>query len=53
MAKHFKVEADDGDKIFRGKVVAVIEVEGEDPDFRIQYDDGDSEDVAIDDLLSE
>jgi pantothenate kinase type III len=51
VAKHFEVEADDGDNIFRGKVAAVIEVEGEDPDFRINYDDGDSEDVAIDELL--
>jgi hypothetical protein len=32
---------------------AVIEVEGGDPDFRIQYDDGDREDVAMDELLGE
>ena len=54
VAKHFEVEADDGDNIFRGKVAAaVIEVEGGDPDFRIQYDDGDREDVAMDELLGE
>jgi pantothenate kinase type III len=53
VAKHFEVEADDGDNIFRGIVARVIEFEGEDPDFRIQYDDGDSEDVAMDELLGE
>jgi hypothetical protein len=53
VAKHFEVEADDYDNIFRGKVAAVIGVEGEDPDFRIQYDDGDREDVAMDELLGE
>ena len=53
VAKHFEVEDDDGDNIFRGKVVAVIEIEGGDPDFRIQYDDGDREDVAMDELLGE
>jgi pantothenate kinase type III len=53
VAKYFNVEADDGDNIFRGNVVAVIEVEGEDPDFRIKYDDGDSEDVTIDELAGE
>ncbi len=53
VAKHFNVEADDGDNIFRGKVAAVIEVEGEDPDFRIKYDDGDSEDVTVHELAGE
>lgn len=51
VAKQFKVETDDGDNIFRGKVAKIFEVDGKDPDFHIQYDDGDSEDVAMDELL--
>eukprot|EP00571_Detonula_confervacea_P012643 CAMPEP_0172311816 /NCGR_PEP_ID=MMETSP1058-20130122/15787_1 /TAXON_ID=83371 /ORGANISM="Detonula confervacea, Strain CCMP 353" /LENGTH=634 /DNA_ID=CAMNT_0013025109 /DNA_START=147 /DNA_END=2051 /DNA_ORIENTATION=+ len=49
VAKHFEVEADDGDNIFRGDVVKVIETDKED-EFRIQYDDGDSEDITIGEL---
>ncbi|KAL7544124.1 hypothetical protein ACHAXR_013528 [Thalassiosira sp. AJA248-18] len=50
VAKHFEVEADDGDNIFRGNVVKVIDAEGGGHDFRIQYDDGDSEDVSTSEL---
>lgn len=53
VAKHFDVEADDGDNIFRGTVIQVIDVEDSLPDYRIQYDDGDSEDVTTDELLGE
>jgi len=51
VAKHFEVEADDGDNIYRGKVTKVVEVEGRDCEFRIQYDDGDSEDVTSSELF--
>lgn len=54
VAKQFDVEADDGDNIFRGTVINAIIVEGSnEPDYRIQYDDGDIEDVAADELLGE
>lgn len=53
VAKHFDVKADDGDNIFRGTVVEIIESDGSDPQFRIQYDDGDTEDVAADELIGE
>jgi len=51
VAKHFEVEADDGDNIYRGKVTKVVEVDGRDHEFRIQYDDGDSEDVTSSELF--
>ena len=51
IAKHFEVEADDGDNIFRGKVVKVIPGDGGVDDFHIQYDDGDKEDVSLDELM--
>jgi len=51
VAKHFEVEADDGDNIYRGKVTEVVAVEGRDHEFRIQYDDGDSEDVTSSELF--
>ena len=53
VAKVFDIEADDGDNIYRGTVRKVIEVEGGGKEFRIQYDDGDSEDVTMEDLYSE
>eukprot|EP00584_Thalassiosira_punctigera_P006535 CAMPEP_0172538208 /NCGR_PEP_ID=MMETSP1067-20121228/9646_1 /TAXON_ID=265564 ORGANISM="Thalassiosira punctigera, Strain Tpunct2005C2" /NCGR_SAMPLE_ID=MMETSP1067 /ASSEMBLY_ACC=CAM_ASM_000444 /LENGTH=758 /DNA_ID=CAMNT_0013323661 /DNA_START=132 /DNA_END=2408 /DNA_ORIENTATION=+ len=51
VAKHFEVEADDGDNIYRGKVMEIVEVEGKDHEFRIKYDDGDSEDVTSGELF--
>eukprot|EP00579_Thalassiosira_antarctica_P001658 CAMPEP_0201869050 /NCGR_PEP_ID=MMETSP0902-20130614/2711_1 /ASSEMBLY_ACC=CAM_ASM_000551 /TAXON_ID=420261 /ORGANISM="Thalassiosira antarctica, Strain CCMP982" /LENGTH=685 /DNA_ID=CAMNT_0048394489 /DNA_START=121 /DNA_END=2178 /DNA_ORIENTATION=- len=51
VAKHFEVEADDGDNIFRGKVMKVIKAEGGENEFRIKYDDGDSEDVTTSELF--
>jgi hypothetical protein len=51
VAKHFDVEADDGDNIFRGKVAKAIVAEGGEPEFRINYDDGDSEDVSEKELF--
>lgn len=54
VAKHFEVEADDGDNIFRGVVAKVIPAEEDGSfDFRIHYDDGDKEDVSHDELLGE
>ena len=53
VAKRFNVETDDGDKIFRGIVMKVIEIPGAESEFLIKYDDGDGEDVTMDELLSE
>lgn len=53
VAKHFNVEAEDGDNIFRGTVIEAIEGEGSEPDYRVQYDYGDTEDVAVDELFGE
>ena len=54
VAKHFEVEADDGDNIFRGVVAKVIPTEEDGSfDFRIHYDDGDKEDVSQEELLGE
>ena len=53
VAKRFNVETDDGDKIFRGNVMKVIEIPGAESEFRIKYDDGDGEDVSMKELLSE
>jgi len=51
VAKHFEVEADDGDNIFRGKVAKVNKIGGGTYDFAIHYDDGDKEDVSFEELL--
>lgn len=53
VAKHFDVEADDGDNIFRGTVIRAVVNGSNEPDYQIQYDDGDSEDVAADELVGE
>lgn len=53
VAKRFNVETDDGDKIFRGNVIEVIEIPDAESEFRIKYDDGDGEDVTMEELLSE
>ena len=52
VAKHFDVEADDGDNVFRGKVMRVVKVDSGQA-FHIQYDDGDSEDVSVGELFGE
>ncbi|KAL9191506.1 hypothetical protein ACHAXT_001212 [Thalassiosira profunda] len=51
VAKHFDVEAEDGDNIFRGKVAKIVARNGGKEEFFIQYDDGDSEDVSESELL--
>lgn len=53
VAKHFPVEADDGDNVYRGKVTVVVELKGGEEGFRIKYDDGDGEDVTSDELFGE
>jgi len=51
VAKVFDVECDDGDNIFRGSVAEEIVVEGGKKSYRINYDDGDAEDVTKESLF--
>lgn len=51
VAKMFDVEADDGDNVYRGRVVKVVEAEGGKKEYNIKYDDGDEEDVSLDTLF--
>lgn len=51
VAKVFDVETDDGDNIFRGRVAKEIVVEGKGKHYRINYDDGDAEDVTAEVLF--
>jgi hypothetical protein len=53
VAKMFDVEADDGDNVYRGRVVKVVEAEGGKKEYNIKYDDGDEEDVSLDTLFGE
>ena len=53
VAKHFPEEDDEGDNIFRGKVVKIVEDKGGETSFNIKYDDGDGEDVPKSELLGE
>jgi len=51
VAKVFDVETDDGDNIFRGSVAKEIVIEGGEKNYRINYDDGDAEDVSNESLI--
>ncbi len=53
VAKHFESEEDDGDNIFRGTVSELVTVDDGPNVFLVKYDDGDSEEVSLDELFGE